>query len=682
MKFTKLVINNFMRFKGENTIEFSCDDDKNVTVVLGDNTVGKTTLAQAIRWVLYGEIISTQYEGNKDVTILNNDVLGNMTANDYAEVKVELDFEQEKNNSVNAYRIVRLATYARKFPQMTTRQISEKLKMYIKDGETGSEIPYDNTGKDEGKVDELISEFLPKQLSSYFLFDGERWNDAKTTKADIRDSIYNLVGISPIRQMKYHLGEHGTRGSLSVIKRLEGKKSGVSEEYGRIEKEIEALYKKIEQNNKEIEDNQENAKHFWEKADEKQALLDSNPNVEQDQKEYKRLEGEISACTKRMESFYADIVDKFSGSYTYFAAPLMQEIVDMLDGVDLKGVDLPGVTNKTIETILSNHKCLCGHDIADGSPEEEALLKLKKLVPPAVIGTIVGNFKGKLAKWSADSADMYETIKNKADSFQSESDDKYDNEEQLAIKERKIDRKINFEAERRKLNEYKSKAREYDQAATHAEGLNQSHEIRIKTLEEQKSSLEDKSEQNARLDVYIEYAKQLYAKACDIYGKKEGTLLSDLNAIIEKNFKEMFKEQEKYAKLDEDYVLRLYYKKISNSGDLSTTEATVLSEGEKIARNFAFIVSILELANNMKADNEDAEVLPLVLDGPFSKLSDVNTAKVASVMPKVAEQVIVFMLDKDWEPSGLADYTDKKYMYRVSKNIDENSSSITRNTEA
>ena len=194
--------------------------------------------------------------------------------------------------------------------------------------------------------------------------------------------------------------------------------------------------------------------------------------------------------------------------------------------------------------------------------------------------------------------------------------------------------------------------------------------------------MEDKSEQNARLDVYIEYAKQLYEKACDIYGKKEGTLLNDLNAIIEKNFKEMFKEQEKYAKLDEDYVLRLYYKRISNSGDLSTTEATVLSEGEKIARNFAFIVSILELANNMKADNEDAEVLPLVLDGPFSKLSDVNTAKVASVMPKVAEQVIVFMLDKDWEPSGLADYTDKKYMYRVTKNIDENSSSITRNTEA
>lgn len=47
MKFKTLKMKNFMRYKGENTIEFSCDEEKNVTIVLGDNTVGKTTIAQA-----------------------------------------------------------------------------------------------------------------------------------------------------------------------------------------------------------------------------------------------------------------------------------------------------------------------------------------------------------------------------------------------------------------------------------------------------------------------------------------------------------------------------------------------------------------------------------------------------------------------------------------------------------
>ena len=49
MKFQSITMNNFMRYKGQNVIEFSCDEKRNVTVVLGDNTVGKTTIAQAFR---------------------------------------------------------------------------------------------------------------------------------------------------------------------------------------------------------------------------------------------------------------------------------------------------------------------------------------------------------------------------------------------------------------------------------------------------------------------------------------------------------------------------------------------------------------------------------------------------------------------------------------------------------
>ena len=49
MKFQSITMNNFMRYKGQNVIEFSCDEKRNVTVVLGDNTVGKTTIAQAFQ---------------------------------------------------------------------------------------------------------------------------------------------------------------------------------------------------------------------------------------------------------------------------------------------------------------------------------------------------------------------------------------------------------------------------------------------------------------------------------------------------------------------------------------------------------------------------------------------------------------------------------------------------------
>ena len=44
---------NFRQFKGDQKLEFACDYEKNVTVLLGDNTFGKTTILQAFNWCLY-----------------------------------------------------------------------------------------------------------------------------------------------------------------------------------------------------------------------------------------------------------------------------------------------------------------------------------------------------------------------------------------------------------------------------------------------------------------------------------------------------------------------------------------------------------------------------------------------------------------------------------------------------
>lgn len=670
-----------MRYKGENEISFSCDDEKKVTVVLGDNTVGKTTLAQAFRWALYGELINTQYDDSKKLSILNTEVLGDMSANDHCYVEVELILHNPVVKSgMFEYKIVRKALFARKFPQLVAVQQSERLKMYVTDLETGAMEPYDNEGiggKNKGKVDELISELLPKNLSSYFLFDGERWSDDKKTKTDIKDSIYNLVGISPIREMKHHLGEIGSQGKLSVIKQLKSKITGSGDDYLRIDNDIKKYYKKIEDEENNIFDAKENEKNFQEKADKIRQFLDSNPHVEDDQKEYNRLKKEIASNENRMKTYYADIVTNFSNSHSFFAATLLRDIIDMLKDVELEGIDIPGVTDKTIYYLLEQHKCLCGHEVNENSLEKETLIKLLNVVPPAVIGTEVGNFQEKVSKWEHDGADLYTAVLEKAHLYQDENYDMIENEENLEKKEKKIDKKINFAQERMKMNSYYNQARDESEKARKSQLNIDDYKERIDNLEAKKETLDEKNETNKKLKRYIAYAEELYRSAERIYQSKEGSLLSELNEIIERNYREMFNEQEKVTRLGEDYVLRLFYKRVSNSNGYADLEASGLSEGEKIARNFAFIVSILELANMKKQEGDEiAQSLPLVLDGPFSKLSSVNTSKIAKVLPSVSEQVIIFMLDKDWEPSGLAKYTDKKFVYRTSKEVDGNSSTI------
>ena len=98
MKFKSITMENFMRYKGVNTIEFSCDPGKNVTVVLGDNTVGKTTIAQAFRFGLYGAVNMEKWKNADDYQLLNNDVLAFMDADSKAAVAVRLWLPMRKSS--------------------------------------------------------------------------------------------------------------------------------------------------------------------------------------------------------------------------------------------------------------------------------------------------------------------------------------------------------------------------------------------------------------------------------------------------------------------------------------------------------------------------------------------------------------------------------------------------------
>ena len=52
----KLVVDNFRQFRGTHALEFAVDANRNVTLILGYNTFGKSTLLNAINFALYGVV--------------------------------------------------------------------------------------------------------------------------------------------------------------------------------------------------------------------------------------------------------------------------------------------------------------------------------------------------------------------------------------------------------------------------------------------------------------------------------------------------------------------------------------------------------------------------------------------------------------------------------------------------
>lgn len=89
-------VTNFKQYAGKNKIMFSTEKDRNVTIILARNGVGKTTLADAMRFCLFGEDILRRDKNYSAGSLLNFGVASRM--NGPEDIVVELEFLHDNSN--------------------------------------------------------------------------------------------------------------------------------------------------------------------------------------------------------------------------------------------------------------------------------------------------------------------------------------------------------------------------------------------------------------------------------------------------------------------------------------------------------------------------------------------------------------------------------------------------------
>lgn len=270
--------------------------------------------------------------------------------------------------------------------------------------------------------------------------------------------------------------------------------------------------------------------------------------------------------------------------------------------IELGGKDIPGVTVDTLEYLLESGECLCGTPLTEDSEAYKTIMKLKKQVPPEMLGGAVGKLKAILEAWLNETSELRDTVLKKAEDFdvaQETIDEKTGEKERL---EKTIDRKTNLAPVR---EQYK---RAKDRLALLTEEK-VSCELRLKQAKESKADKEEQLDamaihdrQNAQVYRCLAYVDAMYNRADSLANQRKDTILTDLNDIIGENFQRMFNDHEKYAKLGNDYKIHVYYRQL---GDMTNYEEENLSNGETIAINFVFVVSILELARRYRELERD-----------------------------------------------------------------------------
>jgi DNA sulfur modification protein DndD len=297
MYITRVTLNNFRVYYGENNLILPNDPYKNVFLVSGNNGFGKTTLLTSLVWGLYGKLmIDVDDKFKKEIYDSGGyKKYANENFNKMARAEYESYSKVYTENKLNTLRSTNPNKYQDVLTDLKSRR-SYCVSIFI----TNIEVPgitcnnieilrtYDSLKNDEvikvlidGKENELtkhvgeeifINDFiLPKEIAKFFFFDAEKIVSLAEVKSiddkrNLSKAYSEVLGIKKYEDLKSNMED------LRIRFRRNSATDKEREKLTDLQAEVEQLNKLIEHNNNQIEhwkSEKQTNKHLSEQLQEK-----------------------------------------------------------------------------------------------------------------------------------------------------------------------------------------------------------------------------------------------------------------------------------------------------------------------------------------------------------------------------------------------------------------------------
>lgn len=650
----KLEMYNFRQYIDLQEVSFSTDPEKNVTVLIGVNTSGKTTIIRAFEWCLYGK------NGFEDPVLLNSEVRDNMNVGDAQEVWVAVTFSHDDSNGQKMYTLKRKLTYLcnertkaeGKLVVGLNKKPEEDLSLtYLQaDGQTKTAIRREN-------ISESIDRVLPQDLSDYFFFGGERISGI-ANRTDLSKAVRGLMRLDVLENARDHIKEALKKFSNSIDTSGDSKAQAA-------QASLETAKKKLQQYIEARDNAQAEMEHYQQQENEYNVEL-SKSNVEQVKKakaERDRIAKAISNEETRLENAIRAYVDLFNRRpYAFFGMPAIKKSLEILQNVNDQVECVPGMNQDSIDYLIERGTCICGTHLDPGSQPYQFVMQERRKLPPETIGAVVMNYKNKAEGYLSGSESFFPDLEEKYKEIRGiqrhigELQDEAEEQSKHIIDD--TDARV-IEGKRRDTHtKYIEAKSDYDQAVRDIGGC----ERDIGNCEEAIAKYAKSSTKNRRLVRYITYATLVQDWLTETYQEKEGKVRTELQQRVNDNFAKMY-HGERSISIDDKYRVRY--------ADVTTEE----SDGLKAVKSFAFIASLVSMAKDRILDDEDmqlGQVYPLVMDAPFSNVDEIHIDNICKILPKTANQVIMAVMQKDWEYASinLGQFVGQSYSITKDKDAD------------
>lgn len=359
--------------------------------------------------------------------------------------------------------------------------------------------------------------------------------------------------------------------------------------------------------------------------------------------------------------------------------PLYDKVYKVIADAKQDGEGIPKMHSDSIEFILKRGKCICGADLTMNQGAVNHIRYEQSLLPPQHIGTTIREFKRDCQRYQSDITGYAERIQTDYRRIRENANELDDKKTHLAELSRLLQGNVDvgkFERDKVEIDAQLKQRRDLEISISMRIGETKNQ---IESFEKQISALQLATDKNKRVNTYIAYAQRIYEWFKKSYDEKEKEVKDELYTSINTLFKQMY-HGERIVEVDDKYHITL---KVDSGNGVYVNDT---SPGLDTVKNFAFIAGIVDLARKkaqQKGDGFDAieyssEPYPIVMDAPFSNADEKHIANISKVLPQVAEQVILVVMNKDWEYAQ-ANMSDKVGMiYQIEKHSEVNSS-IRRN---
>lgn len=661
MLLKSIKLKNFRQFIDTELI-FSTDKEKKVTFVLANNFTGKTTLASAFTWCLFGNA------GLPNGVLLNRKVQNNLKPREHVDVEVEVELQYGKQD----YCVKRVMTYVNNetlYGKPKLDVSTTNLYITYKDPETGL-----TKGIDESKVQDVMNLIIPQDLADYFFMKAEQINtmgenvQKKLSNSDFSSAVKKILGMQAIENAIKHLVEQQNSTQSLFQKKYNGN-SNVQIE--RLQQKLNEIKSNIDKNNEYIKRAEEDVQKLNSRNVYLTAEIKKWEDGAKQQREIEFALSKISSQEVLLKNMRSQYLSSFAKELPiYCLQHIIPDVLSMLKETKIEDKSIPNVNNKTIEFLLKRGECICGHKLEIGSEEHSTLVKLLDYVPPKYIGATISEYAASAREKINKSIvpdlplrfEQYETMQLQ---IQSQIDEEYEkvNELKKNLKEQKDTAKFEHE---RSENEEVIKNLNRNMVAKRSANVQYESEYKLKEKELDKVSQEDSA--NKHVNDCINHVKHIAKVLKNHLAKNETKLREMMTEKMNEIFSSVFTSSYRIH-IDERY-------KLSITDNMGTPQDIDTSGAQSVFVVLAFITSVLYLAQqihyNRLKDSADvsflvAEPYPLVLDAPFSAFSTDTIEPACLKLPGLTEQIIIFSKDTEGDliKKHMKNYIGKYYTMKA-----------------